>query len=266
MKKITTVMFTLLLSVASFAQVGNYEVGDTVDDFTVTDTDGNEWSLYELTAQGKYVYLDFFFANCGPCQQTSRYFNEFHEKYGCNQGNLFMIAINGTGSDSDADVEGFEEQYGGDFNHSPAVSGDGNGGAIGTQFGISAYPTYCLIGPDNILVRNDIWPITDVGSFEATIPAESGAEPMECSLGLGDSSVLNFTMYPNPSNGSVLNLDLPVALESAKVTIYNTLGSVVFTTTINGDRATLNTNLTAGAYLVNVSGENTSNTLMLTVK
>ncbi len=73
-------------------------------------------------------------------------------------------------------------------------------------------------------------------------------------------------MDPNPSNGSILHLDLPVAMDDAKVTIYNTLGSVVFTTSINGNRTSLETNLSAGAYLVEVTGANMSNTLMLTVK
>jgi cytochrome oxidase Cu insertion factor (SCO1/SenC/PrrC family) len=58
------------IGLGMFAQVQNYVVGDTVDDFTVTDKEGVEWNLYDLAAQGKYVYLDFFLYTCGPCQTT----------------------------------------------------------------------------------------------------------------------------------------------------------------------------------------------------
>ena len=81
-----------------------------------------------------------------------------------------------------------------DFQHSPAVSIDGGSDAVDTNFGITAYPTYCMVGPDNTLVENDIWPIADVSTYEATIPAESNATPMACSLGLGDAAVLDFTI------------------------------------------------------------------------
>jgi cytochrome oxidase Cu insertion factor (SCO1/SenC/PrrC family) len=32
-----------------------------VGDFTVTDSDGNTWNLYDLLDQGKTVFLDLFF-------------------------------------------------------------------------------------------------------------------------------------------------------------------------------------------------------------
>ncbi|HOY27919.1 MAG TPA: redoxin domain-containing protein [Flavobacteriales bacterium] len=49
------------------AQIQGYNVGEVVDDFTVTDTQGNEHNLYEITASGKHVILDFFFDTCPPC-------------------------------------------------------------------------------------------------------------------------------------------------------------------------------------------------------
>ena len=265
MKKFTFIAMVLLLGTSAMAQTNNYNVGDLVDDFTVIDTAGNEWSLYDLTAQGKYVYMDFFFDTCGPCQQTQATFNEFHDKYGCNEGNLFMISIN-NGSDSDAEVIAYEETFGGTFSHSPAVSSEGGGGAVTSNFGVNAFPTYCMVGPDNKLVERDIFPINNLGTFEATIPADSGAEPMACTLGLGEVSIIDFTMYPNPSNGSMLNLELPVAINEAEVTIYSTLGRVVFKTNLSSQLSTLETNLSAGAYLVNVTIENLSKTLMLTVR
>ena len=101
-----------------------------------------------------------------------------------------------------------------------AVSSEGGSDVIDANFGIAVYPTYCMVGPDKILVENDIWPIADVSTYEATIPAESNETPMACSLGLGDAAVLYFTMHPNPSNVSLVHLDLLVAMDDAKETIF----------------------------------------------
>ena len=53
MKKITFIL--LFFAVYLNAQTGNYQNGDVVDDFTVTDTEGVVHNLYSITAQGKYV-------------------------------------------------------------------------------------------------------------------------------------------------------------------------------------------------------------------
>jgi hypothetical protein len=95
------------------------------------------------------------------------------------------------------------------------------------------------------------------------MPAESNVTPMACFLSLGDAAVIDFTMYPNSSNGYLVHLDLPVAMDEAKVTIYNTLVSVVFAQRFKGQRETLETNLSAVAHLVQVTGENMANTLLL---
>ena len=59
MKKITSLLM-LLLTTLIFAQTTNYNVGDIVDDFTVTDVYGIEHNLYEYADAGKHIYLDFF--------------------------------------------------------------------------------------------------------------------------------------------------------------------------------------------------------------
>jgi thiol-disulfide isomerase/thioredoxin len=83
MKKFTSPLM-LLFTTLIFAQTTNYNVGDIVDDFTVTDIYGVEHNLYEYTDAGKHIYLDFFFDTCGPCQTWQPTFSEFYDKYGCN--------------------------------------------------------------------------------------------------------------------------------------------------------------------------------------
>ena len=60
MKKVLLVFFLVVLSVSVFAQ---YQVGDIVDDVSWTDSNGENHSIYELTASGKAVV--FFWGSAG---------------------------------------------------------------------------------------------------------------------------------------------------------------------------------------------------------
>lgn len=204
LERLLPAMTALLLAATASAQVQGYSVGQTVADFTVTDTDGNVHNLYTITASGKHVMLDFFFDTCPPCQQTQPYYNQLHETYGCNDHDLFVISIN-NGTDNNAAVDAFEATYGGSYAHSPAVGIEGGCGAVDAVFDIAAYPTYCLIGPDNKLKNADIWPVSSMQSYVAAFPAGSGIQPAECALvGMEENgaSVLG-GLFPVPANGPV---------------------------------------------------------------
>lgn len=227
MRKILLSLIFAGLTAVSFGQVTNYSVGDVVDNFTVTDTEGNTHTLYDITASGKYVMLDFFFDTCPPCQSTTPLFNEVHDKYGCNDGDLYCISIN-NGTDSDAEVDAFEATYGGSFNHAPAVSADGGGGTVTTNFGVGAFPTYCMVGPDNKLAVADIWPVGSVADFENGFPSAFNPTVMSCSTaGLPELNISELTVFPNPAN-----VDLNISFESeavstASIEVVNLLGEVI---------------------------------------
>lgn len=261
MKKITLIL--LLFTVFATAQTNNYNVGDVVDDFTVTDTDGVEHNLYSITAQGKYVWLDFFFVDCGPCRATAPIFNEFFDRYGCNEGDVYALSIN-LGNDDDAYVEWYEEQFGGPFNHAPAASGDGGSAPVTANFGVNAFPTYCLIGPDNTMINRDIWPLNDVETLENTFPI--GFEPplMQCTLGLSDVTAFDFSIYPTVSKGNV-NINLPSSVES-NVAIFNTLGQQVFQNKYSDKNINLNLQLAPGVYMVKVTADTNSVTKRIIIE
>tara|TARA_B110000503_G_scaffold101076_1_gene151101 strand:+ start:699 stop:1520 length:822 start_codon:yes stop_codon:yes gene_type:complete len=263
MKKITFIL--CLLTYVVNAQVTGYNLGDAVDDFTVTDTDGVEHNLYTYLADGKYVYLDFFFDTCVPCQTTTPIFNEFHDKYGCNSGDVVMISMN-NGSDSDAEVIAFENAFGGPFNHAPAVSADGGAGAVDTDFGISAYPTYCLIAPDTTLIESDIWPLTGVGTFEATFPAGFNPPVLSCSLGVTDATeALGFVVFPTVSNGSEINIVLNEDVDT-DVNIYDSLGRRVFFNSYSEKNIQFSLNAAPGSYFVTIASESSAVTKTIIIK
>jgi thiol-disulfide isomerase/thioredoxin len=246
------------IGLSASAQVTTYSVGDVVDNFTVTDTDGNTQDLYTITASGKHVFIDFFFDTCPPCQSSSPIFNEFYDKYGCNSGDVYCLSMN-NGTDSDAEVIAYEQTYGGSFNHAPAVSADGGAGAVNSNFGVSAFPTICLIGPDNRIIELDIFPVSNVGTFEATFPSGFNPSPQACSFaGIEEDKLSGLSVFPNPANVEVnFTFDATVS-ETAKIEIVNLVGEVVLSqnveTTVGSNYNTLDVeSLAAGQYIARIA-------------
>lgn len=237
------------------AQATNYPNGSLVADFTVTDTDGNVHNLYTYTAQGKYVILDFFFDTCPPCQATSQYFSQLYQTYGCNSGNLICIAMN-NGTDTNAEVDAYEAAYGGSWAHPPAIGIEGGCTPVDNAFGVNAYPTYCLIGPDNLMKQQDIWPISNMSTFVAAFPAGHNIAPMSCLVGIGETAALpSFTAYPVPTSGMV-TLELPAEMRGLlQAEVSDAAGRVVFSAPINGNSiAQLDLSALAdGRYLLRVT-------------
>lgn len=267
-RKLLSMAVILTATFGLNAQIQNYAVGATVNDFTVTDIDGNSHTLSDYTSAGKWVVLDFFFVDCPPCQATVQYFNELHEKYGCNEGDLVCISIN-TGQDDDSYVASFEATHGGAFSHSPAVSGDGGSAVVNTDFNPTAYPTYCLIGADMKMKNTDIWPIGSVADFESAITA-AGHNPTEmtcASNSIEENSLLNdVSVFPNPAATSAtvyVSLD---ASTDVTVEVFNLVGALVSTDVYTGvsgeNNLIVNTSaLENGQYILNISlGDNVART------
>jgi cytochrome oxidase Cu insertion factor (SCO1/SenC/PrrC family) len=266
MKNLFLTFALLTLPILANAQATNYSVGDVVDDFTVVDTEGVEHNLYSITASGKYVFLDFFFVNCGPCQTWQATYNQLHDKYGCNEGEVYCLSIN-NGFDNNAQVIQYEETYGGPYNHAPAVSNEGGGEAVDANFGISAYPTFCLINPDNVIINTDIWPLTGIETFEAAFPADFNPEPMQCNvLSIVEQNEMDIAIYPNPVNSQdALHVRLSQP-QSGTFTVYSTNGRVLLQGSISGDSVDIPVRLASGTYFLSIEGDKGSANMNFVVR
>jgi thiol-disulfide isomerase/thioredoxin len=270
-KKLLSLAVILTATFGLNAQVTTYPVGGAVADFTVTDVHGVSHTLSDYTSAGKWVVLDFFFVNCPPCQSTVPTFSEFHEKYGCNEGDVICLSID-TGDDN-AQVLGFESTYSEStgFSPAPAASGtEGGGNAVVSAFGVGAFPTYCLIGPDMTLRLDDIYPINNVATFETALSG-AGFTPQVMSCGsvssIEENGLLNdIAVFPNPAAASAT---VSVSLEATTdvtVEVFNLVGALVSTEVYAGvvgeNNFTVNTSaLENGQYILNVSlGDNVART------
>ena len=214
----------------------------TAVDFTVTDLEGNEHNLFSYLDAGKYVCIDFFAYWCGPCQSTAPEFTTVYHQYGCNSGDVIFLSMEYEGTDQQ--THDFEVAYAGD-NPPPAISGVGGGAGPHADYGISAFPTYILIAPDQSIVEQDIWPM-DASILDGVLQSYN-LQYMECTNGIEESSV-DFSVYPVPANDVV-------TVESSElgsnIEVINMLGEVVMSTVSTSSKTILNVQeLSVGSYMV----------------
>ena len=68
-----------------------YDVGKTMTNFALTDTNGNIYRLSDLLKEKKLVILDFWFATCQPCKKEFPFFETAVQTYG---EDVALLAIN----------------------------------------------------------------------------------------------------------------------------------------------------------------------------
>lgn len=263
----TLFIFLMFSGTSHTAQVVNYSIGDVVDDFTVTDVNGRVWNLYDITAQGEYVYFDFFFADGVSCQFTQSTFNEVYDKYGCNSGDLFFISIN-RGTKTNAEVIAYMEEFGGPFNHSPAIGIEGGCTVVTANFGIAGYPSYLLISPENVYLYRLGGVVTDitVEAFENSFPEGFNPEPTPCNLGVNDvGGAFDFSIVSNPSDGTHLSLMVDDFEMGAEVAIYNMFGQKIHSEVLMKATSDLK-NLASGTYFVELKTQDSRTAKKLLVK
>ena len=232
----------------SFAQFNNYNVGDTVHNFTVTDTDGQTYTLYDILNQGKYVYIDFFATNCGTCQTKTPIFNAFYDKYGCNAGDVFCISIE-VANHNNAEVVAFEQQYGGTTHRAPAVSVDGGAASVATDFGIGSYPIICAIDPTKKLIVENVVPVQDVYDIAQSFPQNFNPPVMSCTSGIEVSQLGFIDVFPIPVHHRI-----HITTSKSRmmhIRIFNLNGMEVYSQKFNNAKdSQIDLNLENGVYLL----------------
>jgi peroxiredoxin len=86
-----------------------YEVGDIIHDFTITDSDGNAFTLSEVLKTKKMVLINFWYIDCYWCKEEFPYMQSVYEEY---QDEVAIIAINPYSSDTLSEIQTFKEQRG----------------------------------------------------------------------------------------------------------------------------------------------------------
>ncbi|MDX2133917.1 MAG: HYR domain-containing protein [Saprospiraceae bacterium] len=141
--------FALICSQHAFAQLPN---GSQAPNFTVTDVNGQTYTLYTLLDQGYTVYLDFFATWCGPCwnYHNQHAFEDIWQQYGPpGTDQAFCFQIEGDPNTNTACIfgpSGCNNSTWGDWTDGVSYPTVDNA-AVADLYNINYYPTIYMVCP-----------------------------------------------------------------------------------------------------------------------
>lgn len=120
------------------------KVGNPLIDFNVKAIDGQDFKLSSL--KGKYIYLCFWSAGCGPCRMENKYLSEHFNEV---PENLSIVSFS-----VDRNINTWEQASETDNIKWDNVSDKaGSKGRIKTQYQVQAIPTSFLIDKNGIIIK-----------------------------------------------------------------------------------------------------------------
>ena len=131
-------------------------------DFTMTDTQGNTYHLYNECDQGKTVVLNFFYTTCPSCQHGVPTLDSIWQSYGATGDSVWVWGIEGVigpTSATNAELDTFRATYGATY---PCFSTDFNDDTILYIYGIYGTPQYYVVCPDHQMHHI---PIDSIGDY-----------------------------------------------------------------------------------------------------
>ena len=111
MKKALLILFalTLFLAVSASAESESPLLGKPFPDFTVTDCDGNTFTLSEELKDHEAVLINFWATWCGPCRNEFPAINKVYEEY---KDRVSFIALSKEPKDSNKIISSFRRENG----------------------------------------------------------------------------------------------------------------------------------------------------------
>lgn len=141
-----------------------YEVGQKMTDFSLTDSDSKNHRLSQLLKEKKLIILDFWFANCAPCKSEFPYFEAATRKY---SEEISLLAVNPI--DSDKAITQLREQLGSAYGSAltfPMLRDTCN---LYKGFGVTAYPTTVFIDSNGVILDIHVGAYPSEAAFFAAI-------------------------------------------------------------------------------------------------
>ncbi|HLF65582.1 MAG TPA: redoxin family protein [Saprospiraceae bacterium] len=178
-KQIQSILFILFLFGA------NRISGQLAPDFTITDSEGDDHTLYaDYLNQGKTVLIEIFFTTCPPCNAIAPYMEPLYQEWGGGDYDVEFFDLSDKNFDTDALVNAYKANHGHTY---PAAGSEGGSlaavapykqGMFGPFYGT---PTFVVIAPDGT-VQYDVDGSNNtetIAELDAAIAA-TGAQRPEC--------------------------------------------------------------------------------------
>jgi len=197
----------------------------TVGNFTITDTEGNVYDLYETLDSGKTVFIDLFFTRCTFCQQYAGIIEQIYQDNGAGEEDILMWGISQDSYDTNHHIV----QYKADYGITNPCAGWQGGGVSAHNTIISGqnflgWPTYCVICPDRTMFFDPVYPptVTGFNPYFAQCNSTVGVDEKDYPKNTGIVSV-----YPNPAN-DILSVEMDLNGNShILLEVFDLAGSAV---------------------------------------
>jgi len=245
------IALTLMLNSSALAtSAGYYQLGDTIEDFTVTTFDGKTVTLSEVLAEKDMVLINIWASWCGPCKMEFPYMEQAYQLY---KDRIEIVALSCEPTDTDDVLADFAAEVGMSF----PVAGDTPNFAA--KFLASSIPTSVIVDRFGVVCFIEAGAITSLEGFTNLFDVFVGEEYTE-SLIL-ENGVPPTLPNAEPSDGAALNAALNVP--GGSLSFFNAEDkyawpmitgeidgrTVVFSsnTGVSSSRAIVNTTVTANA-------------------
>lgn len=152
---------------------GKYKLGDKMDDFTVTLSDGTETSLYGLLKEKKAVLVNLWASWCEPCKGE---FADMEKVYNEMSDDIGIIALSAEKEDTDEIVLALKKELG--LTTLP-MGVDTIG--LSDTVGINAYPTSIMVDRNGIICYMKAGSLQSAEDFEklfSAFTADDYSEPV----------------------------------------------------------------------------------------
>ena len=183
--------------------------GKPFPDFTVTDSQGNTFTLSEALKDHEAVLINIWTSWCPPCEMEMPFLNEVYERYG---DRVAVIALSAEAGDTPEIIEAYREAHGIRF-----PMGRDEGTALYQYLGADGYPTTVIVD------RFGNAGFVHIGSFLST----GEVERTVCAF-LGDGYTETVTLAEVPKDASTRAL--PVSAATAVAAENESARPVVFLT------------------------------------
>ncbi|MBI1191938.1 MAG: T9SS type A sorting domain-containing protein [Bacteroidetes bacterium] len=246
MKK--TVLFSSLIACVSLL------AAQTSPNITGTDIHGENVDMYAWLDDDKTVLLDFFFADCPPCNEMMPFIVDIHEEFGSDGLDLRVLGV--SDRDNAARIMTFEGAYGADWANLPgSIGSDIIYDDFASVFSFVGFPTYSVVCPDRSITW-DIW-----GTVNSQIADDIRTAILACgakvATGIAEIPALgSLNLFPNPAaDRAELTLTMQQQ-QTLSIGVYNLLGALALdlgTQEYATGTASLSINLStlaSGSYLV----------------
>lgn len=192
MKRLTLIIVVIGFWFSLFSQL---PAGSTAPNWTLTDINGNQWELYDLTSSGKAVYIHLFatwdgvgwnYHNSGALQT---FYNE-HGPSGSISDGAMVFLIEGDASTTLADIQGLGPNTNGDWTNNspfPIIDLGSQTNQFNSLYNIQSIPTIYKICSDNKIYEVGTMSSADLSislsdcinySYDAFI--SDGPDPLIC--------------------------------------------------------------------------------------